>query len=67
MRGRPILGVLSGFLFGIFGAASLFLYGIIPLASALFWALPLAGVVLGVALAAWAPFGGSSRDTSTEG
>jgi len=57
MRGRPILGLLSGFLFGLFGGVTLFLYGAVPLASPLLWILPLVGIVLGLVLAAWAPFG----------
>ncbi|MGI9585842.1 MAG: hypothetical protein ACR2N7_09665 [Acidimicrobiia bacterium] len=69
MNGRPFLGVISGFFFGLFGAAALFLFGVIPLDSHLIWILPLAGVILGLAMAAWAPFGsgGSSTTTTTEG
>jgi len=57
MKGRPILGMLSGFFFGLFGGVTLFLYGVIPLQSPLLWILPLVGIVLGLAMAAWAPFG----------
>ncbi len=57
MKGRPILGVTTGFLFGLFLGVTLFLYGVIPLSSDLLWILPLLGVLLGLIMAAWAPFG----------
>ena len=60
MNGRPILGIISGFLFGLFAGVSLFLWGVIPLDSMLLSILPFVGIVIGVAMAAWAPFGGSS-------
>lgn len=56
--GRPVLGLVTGFLFGLLGAASLFAYGAVPLDTPLFWILPLAGIVVGVVLGSWAPFGG---------
>jgi hypothetical protein len=69
MKGRPFLGVFSGFFFGLFGAATLFLYGVIPLDSHLVWILPIVGIVLGLFIATWAPFGSGdtvgSRDTDT--
>lgn len=69
MKGRPILGIISGFLFGLFGGMTLFLYGVIPLASQLLWILPLVGIVLGLFMAAWAPFGSGKKEevASTEG
>jgi hypothetical protein len=57
MKGRPILGIVAGFLFGLFGGVTLVLYGVIPLNSDLIWILPLLGLLLGLILAAWAPFG----------
>jgi hypothetical protein len=57
MKGHPILGVISGFLFGLFLGITLFLYGVIPLSSDWLWILPLLGILLGLILAAWAPFG----------
>ncbi len=57
MKGRPILGIISGFLFGLFGGLTLILFGVIPLHSDLLWILPLVGFLLGLILAAWAPFG----------
>ena len=69
MKGHPILGIISGFLFGLFGGIALFLYGAIPLHSQLLWILPLVGIVLGLFMAAWAPFGSSGKPAvaSTEG
>ncbi len=61
MKGRPILGVISGFLFGFLLGVSLFLWGVIPLHSDLLWILPLFGIVLGLVMAWWAPFGRSSE------
>ena len=60
MKGRPILGVTTGFLFGLFLGITLFLYGVIPLSSDLLWILPLLGILLGLIMAAWAPFGKSA-------
>jgi len=57
MNGRPILGVITGFLFGLFLGIALFLYGVIPLSSDWLWILPLLGILLGLVMAAWAPFG----------
>ncbi len=61
MKGRPILGVISGFLFGFLLGVSLFLWGVIPLHSDFIWILPLLGIVLGLVMAWWAPFGKSSE------
>jgi len=57
MKGHPILGVITGFLFGLFLGVTLFLYGMIPLSSDWLWILPLLGILLGLIMAAWAPFG----------
>lgn len=67
MKGRPILGVMSGFFFGLFGGMALFLYGVIPLHSSLLWILPLLGILLGLILAAWAPFGARNKPTVDDG
>ncbi len=61
MKGRPILGVITGFLFGLFLGITLFLYGVIPLSSDMLWILPLLGILLGLIMAAWAPFGKSAE------
>jgi hypothetical protein len=64
MKGRPILGVISGFFFGLFSAISLFLWGVIDFHSALLWLLPVVGIVLGLVMASWAPFGSDSEQPS---
>lgn len=56
MRGRPVLGVISGFFFGIFVALLLQQFSILPLTTTTVIGLPVAGIVLGIVLAAWAPF-----------
>lgn len=56
MRGRPVLGVISGFFFGIFVALLLQQFSIVPLTTTTVIGLPVAGIVLGIVLAAWAPF-----------
>jgi multisubunit Na+/H+ antiporter MnhB subunit len=66
MRGRPILGVISGFLFGISLALTLIVAGVLPLNSILVTLLPLLGIVLGLVLAGWAPFGKGSVDRPSE-
>lgn len=62
MNGRPILGAISGFFFGLFLGATLFLVGVIPLYSDLLIALPIIGIVLGLVMAWWAPFGKSAEE-----
>lgn len=57
MKGRWFLGLVSGFLFGLMLGVTLFLFGVVPLHSEWLWILPLLGIVLGLAMAAWAPFG----------
>lgn len=66
MKGRPILGVISGFLFGLLLGPTLWLWGVIELASPLIWILPLVGIVVGLAIAAWAPFGKGSTEETAE-
>lgn len=57
MKGKPFLGMVSGFFFGLFGGLTLFLFGTIPLDSHLLWILPIVGIVFGLFMATWAPFG----------
>jgi hypothetical protein len=57
MQGRPILGVISGFLFGLLLGVTLFLFGALPLDSVWLLILPVLGIALGLIMAAWAPFG----------
>ncbi len=60
MSGRPILGVISGFLFGVFLALVLQQFSVRPLDNLSVIGLPILGIVLGLAMAAWAPFGKST-------
>lgn len=69
MPGRPILGIISGFLFGLLLGVTLFLFGVLPLDSIWLLILPVLGIALGLVMAAWAPFGGgdsSASATTTE-
>ncbi|NIA24199.1 MAG: hypothetical protein GWP04_01375 [Gammaproteobacteria bacterium] len=56
MKGKPILGIISGLFFGFFLALSLQQFGIAPLTTTTLIGLPIAGILLGIVLAAWAPF-----------
>ena len=65
MKGHPILGITTGFLFGLFLGITLFLFGVIPLSSDWLWILPLLGILLGLIMAAWAPFGTGAAPSPT--
>ena len=54
-RGRPILGLLSGFFAGLFLGLSLLFYGVIPLESPLLVILPIGLMLLVFAMAMWFP------------
>jgi hypothetical protein len=56
VKGHPILGVICGFLFGDFLALLLLGMGVLATDSVLLIVLPIAGLVVGLALAAAAPF-----------
>ncbi len=58
MRGRPIIGIIGGLLFGIGLALVLQQAGVYPLKPASVYGLPIVGVVLGLVMAGWAPLGG---------
>ncbi len=64
MKGRPILGIISGFLFGLLLGVTLFLFGALSLNSPWLLILPVLGIALGLAMAAWAPFGSGAPQTS---
>ncbi len=66
MKGRPILGVISGFLFGLLLGVTLFLFGALPLNSPWLLILPVLGIVLGLVMAAWAPFGSGQAAEPTQ-
>lgn len=57
MKGRPVLGLISGLLFGLFLALVLQQFGILPLSTLSVVGFPIIGIVLGLGMAAWAPFG----------
>jgi len=57
MKGRPVAGVIFGLLFGLFLAITLQQWSIRPLDTVSIVGLPIAGLILGLVLAAWAPFG----------
>jgi hypothetical protein len=52
-------------MFGLFLGITLFLWGVIPFHSMLIWILPILGVILGLAMARWAPFGGEKVESTT--
>lgn len=56
-RGRPVLGAISGLFFGLFLGLMLFSFKLYQSDSPVLWIMPLAGLVLGIVLAFWAPFG----------
>jgi hypothetical protein len=58
MRGRPVLGVIGGLLLGLGGAVLIQQAGLWPLDPLLLYGLPALGIVLGLVMAAVAPFGG---------
>lgn len=59
MRGRPVVGAINGFFLGLFVALDLLFFGVVRLDSVVLTILPIAGIVVGIALAIWAPFGRS--------
>ena len=66
MKGYALRGLFGGFFAGLFLAITLWIYAVIPFASDLMWILPLVGLVIGLALAAWAPFGSSAEPEAAE-
>ena len=57
MKGKPVLGAVSGLFFGLFLALLLQQFGIRPLDNLSVIGLPILGIVLGLVMAAVAPFG----------
>lgn len=56
-RGRPILGAVSGLLFGLFIALDLILLGTLSLSSYVVVVFPILGLIGGLALGRWSPIG----------
>ena len=57
MKRRPILGAISGLIFGLGLALLLLGLGVLPLESIAVTILPPAGLVLGLLLGLWSPAG----------
>jgi len=57
MKGRPIRGLIGGFLLGIFVDGDLAGSGVVKLESVVLTILPLALLVVGFGLGLWAPIG----------
>jgi len=57
MRGRPILGAISGLLFGLFLSVNLMLWGLWPLDRVSVFGLPILFLLIGLGLAMVAPLG----------
>jgi hypothetical protein len=55
-RGRPVLGAVAGFFFGIFVSLDLVVFGVLPLQADAPAFMPLLGAVAGVLLGLKAPF-----------
>lgn len=56
-RGRPILGAVTGLLFGLFASLTLIMEGLLPLNNTMLAIYPVAGLILGLILGLWGPFG----------
>jgi hypothetical protein len=65
MKGHPILGAVFGFLFGLSAAGFLLTVGVLATDSILHVVLPLLFLVVGIVLAAVAPFGRSRLQGTT--
>ncbi len=57
MRGRPVLGAISGLFFGLFLAILLFQWKVWPLDALSVYGLTGLFLVVGLVLGFWAPFG----------
>jgi hypothetical protein len=58
-RGHPILGAISGFVFGLALSLALLVFAVVSLSNIILVILPIAFLVLGIAWALWAPLGAS--------
>lgn len=56
-RGRPVLGVLGGLFLGLGGAVLIQQFGFWPLDPLLLYGLPVLGILIGIGVARWTPFG----------
>jgi hypothetical protein len=60
-NGHPIRGAVFGLLLGFFAMLDLLLVGTIRIDSVVVYLVPILGLLVGVALGSWAPFGTRSR------
>jgi hypothetical protein len=63
-RGRPVLGAITGFLFGISVSLALLVFGVLNLGNVIIGILPLAFLVLGIVWALLAPLGQQTSPTA---
>ena len=63
-RGRPVLGAVAGFFFGVALGVAALVFGVLALDSVVLVVLPLVGILLGVALGVTAPLGGRGPERS---
>jgi hypothetical protein len=62
MKGRPVRGLIGGFLLGIFLDIDLVFGGVVKLNSVVLTILPIALLVVGLLLGLWAPLGRTSPE-----
>ncbi len=65
--GRPVLGAISGLLFGIFLTVDLLLLSVFPLDSPMVLALPLVSLIAGIVLGVTAPLRFLRRSADPKG
>ena len=60
-RGHPIVGGISGLIFGLAAGLALLAFTVVSLSSVILLIVPIAGLVLGIAWGVWAPLGAATR------
>ena len=60
-NGHPIVGGISGLVFGLGAGLALLAFTVVSLSSVVLLIVPIAGLVLGIAWGVWAPLGAASR------
>jgi hypothetical protein len=63
-RGRPVLGAIAGFFLFFFLALDLLFFGVIPLKSPVITVMPILGIIVGLVVAKYAPWGSRSSTTA---
>jgi hypothetical protein len=59
-KGRPVLGAVAGFFFGVALSVLLLIFGVLPLDSIVVVVIPIVGLLIGVALGLTTPRGGAA-------